>query len=345
MNRKLSDIFYDPKTGLLSEDKLYRKLKEQGLKFTHKEIKQFIKNQYVTQVFKPIVRPKYFSTITEDKIRDNYQLDLMIYDRYEYHNYKYILVVIDIYSRYVDMKPMTNRENKTIMLNLKDVIKTMGKPLKFSCDNEFKTKEFEKYCNENNINVSFSEPNDVMHNSIVERFNRTLAGYIKKARIGMKNYNWVDLLPKIAENYNNSYHRMIRTTPLEIFYKKGINKQDVIIVPRNFNVGDQVRIKLKKRIFDKGDELTYSKEVYTILKIENNKYYTENDKYYSANKLKKVSDIMVYDRNVENDDEIEHIDNQRTRKITRKLKQVGIEQSNIVVRPKRTTKQRTILDL
>jgi hypothetical protein len=40
----------------------------------------------------------------------------MIYDRYEY-----ILVVVDIYSRYADARPLTNRENKTIMENLKDI--------------------------------------------------------------------------------------------------------------------------------------------------------------------------------------------------------------------------------
>jgi hypothetical protein len=34
----------------------------------------------------------------------------MVYDRYEYHNYKYIFVIVDIYSRYADARAMTNRE-------------------------------------------------------------------------------------------------------------------------------------------------------------------------------------------------------------------------------------------
>ena len=37
----------------------------------------------------------------------------------------------------------------------------MSIPKKISCDNEFATKEFEKYCDQYNIDVIFSEPNDI----------------------------------------------------------------------------------------------------------------------------------------------------------------------------------------
>jgi hypothetical protein len=269
----------------------------------------------------------------------------MIYDRYEYHHYKYILVVVDIYSRYADARPLTNRENKTIMENLKDILKEMGRPSKFSCDNEFATKEFEKYCNQHDIDVDFSEPNDIQKNSIVERLNRTLAGYIKKLRIGLKQYNWPKALPEIMENYNNSYHRMIRNTPFDIFFKNAKNKQDIIIVPRDFKVCDKVRLKLKKKVFAKGDSLSYSKEIYDIEEIDNGRYLLDDGKYYSANKLKKVSDIFEYNRNVDNNEEEIHNENQRKRKINRKLKQVGIDNRNIVVQPKRTRIRKTIVDV
>ena len=45
----------------------------------------------------------------------------MIYDRYEYNSYKYILVVVDIHSRYADARALTNRKNTNIMSNLKDI--------------------------------------------------------------------------------------------------------------------------------------------------------------------------------------------------------------------------------
>ncbi len=43
-------------------------------------------------------------------MRDNYQMDIIVYNRYEYHKYKYILVVIDIYSRFAQARAMTNRK-------------------------------------------------------------------------------------------------------------------------------------------------------------------------------------------------------------------------------------------
>ena len=60
-------------------------------------------------------------------------------------------------------------------------------------------KEYEKYCLDNDIMALFSEPLEIQKNSIVERFNKTLAGYIKKIREA-----------HLMENYNNQYHRTIR---------------------------------------------------------------------------------------------------------------------------------------
>ena len=148
---------------------------------------------------------------------------------------------------------MTNRENETIMENIKDIIKVMGKPNIISCDNEFDTIEFKKYCLENNIGAKFSEPLEIQKNSIVERFNRTLAGYLKKIREALKIYDWAKHLNDIMYNYNHTYHRTIKNTPYDIFHNKGTNNQKVIFIPRRFKVGDKVRLRLKKKVFDKGD--------------------------------------------------------------------------------------------
>ncbi len=71
MSSELEELFYNPKIGLTSTNKIYLKAKELGFKYTHKKIEDVIKKQYVSQVFNPIKRPKYFSAITEDKIRVN----------------------------------------------------------------------------------------------------------------------------------------------------------------------------------------------------------------------------------------------------------------------------------
>ena len=349
INKELEKLYYNPKYGFTSSTKFYKVAKQNNLNVTQKQINDFINNQAVTQVFREQKRPKKFSSITADKIRDEYQMDIMIYDRYAYHKYKYIIVIIDIYSRYAEARAMTNRENITIMDNIKDILKIMGKPKIISCDNEFNTIEFKNYCLENDIGARFSEPLEIQKNSIVERFNRTLAGYLKKIREALKIYNWPVHLDDIMTNYNNTYHRTIRNIPYDIFFKKGKNKQDIIIVPRIFKVNDKVRLRLKKKVFDKSDVLYFSKEVYIIDDIEKDEYGTtqyllSNGKTYTGKNLIKVNDIIYYEPDdVNSEEEKEFYETKKAVDLDKSLKKVGINLDNIV-EGKREKKKKKFYD-
>ena len=262
-------------------------------------------------------------------------MDIMIYDRYAWKHYKYIIVIIDVYSRFAAAHAMTNRENKTIMDNIKDIIKIMGIPKIISCDNEFDTHEFKKFCLEHDIAARFSEPHEIQKNSIVERFNKTLAGYIKKLREALKIYDWVKYLQDIMYNYNNKYHRTIRNTPYNIFWEKGKNKQDIIIVPRKFKVNDKVRLRLKKKVFDKSDVRYYSKEIYIVEGVEKDKYGTNeyllsDGKKYTGKNLIKINDIIYYIPEVVNDEEEkEFLETKKAVDLDKSLKKVGISQDNL----------------
>ena len=74
-------------------------------------------------------------------------LDIMIYERFKIHNYKYIIGIIDIYSRRVSCRAMTNLRMDTLMYNLKDMFENdFGGILEnINCDNEFNNKEFIDY--------------------------------------------------------------------------------------------------------------------------------------------------------------------------------------------------------
>ena len=128
---------------------------------------------------------------------------------------------------------------------------------------------------------------------------------LQKYRVSTNKYDWYKILPDIIYNYNHSHHRTIKNTPDDIFNNNGKNNQTVYVVIPSFKIGDKVRLKIHKNIFSKGDELTYSKEFYFIEKIEDGKYLLDNGKLYSANKLRKVNDIIEYEP--KNDEEvIEH---------------------------------------
>ena len=42
---------------------------------------------------------------------------------------------IDVYSRYLQARAMTNRRMETIIDNINDIFKTMGKPANLNADN------------------------------------------------------------------------------------------------------------------------------------------------------------------------------------------------------------------
>jgi hypothetical protein len=245
---------------------------------------------------------------------------------------------------------LTNRRSETITKALVSIFGEMGVPREIHCDNEFATGEFNKLAIKYNIHFIFSEAYDEQKNSIVERFNGTLAKMYQKYRQGQRKYNWPKVLNEVIENYNSTYHSTIKATPYDIWHGKDINSQIVKVVKPEFQVGDMVRIKIKKSIFDKGDELRYSTEVFKIIKIEKGRFLLNDEKLYTAKKLKKVNDSMENpveeeDEEEENEEEQIHNQTQKRRRVNRKLKQVGISEDNIVVEPKRVRKHKTILDM
>jgi ribosomal protein L21E len=345
LNDYLNGLFYNKNISFNTEKAIYKKAKEEKIfNITHKQIKDYLQNQEVNKIYKEEKRPTKFSSIVADKIRSEYQMDIMVYDRYEHNKYKYILIIVDIYSRYAIGKPMTNRENTTIIKNIDLIFDEMGKPEEIGCDNEFDTLEFRKYCLKNDIKVNYTIPNDIQKNSIVERLNRTIAGYIKKLRF-IKIYNWVGELENIFNNYNNSYHRTIRDTPYNIFIEGHKNKQDIFVLLDKFKIGDNVKIKIKKSVFDKGDIKLFSNESYKIVERDGRKILLSNGKYYSSRTLKKVSNIVNYTPPIFNDkEEIEFNKMRKQIDKTKTLKKEGLKEENIIEN-KRIRKPKNIIDV
>ena len=134
-------------------------------------------------------------------------------------------------------------------------------------------------------------------------------------------------------SYN--YHRIIRNTPYNIFFEKGENKQDIIIVPRKFKVNDKVRLRLKKKVFDKSDVLYFSKEVYIVDDIEKDIYGTtqyllSDGKYYTGKNLIKVNDIIYYEPDdINSEEEKEFIETKKIINLDKNLKKAGVSLENI----------------
>lgn len=337
----LKEYYYKPEFGLLSNEKFHKKLKSVGVHVKRSDVDKFITKQIANQLTKKQTKtkPEEFNTIVAPFPGANYQMDIMIYDRYEVNNYKYVLCVIDVYSRYASCRAMTNRTMTNIVENVKSIFDEMGSPKNLNLDNEFNAKEFLEFAKQQDITLWFSQPNETNKNAIVERFNGTLARLIQKWRVATGDNVWYKALPELVKNYNETYHRTIKTTPAMIWHEKDWNHQNIVKHENKYQDGDLVRIKIPKSTFDKGDRLTYSKETYVVSNVIGNKVYLEDkdenilEKYYKPEELIIVKDIEEYkpstsEKRDQTDVEVKvKMKEKKTKKI---MKQEGLEQDDIV---------------
>lgn len=334
---EIERYYRDPKIGLTSAYKLYQKLKMVNPKITLKAVRDYLNALPEYQVLKENKKPRQFNTIVAERPLHSVQMDLLIYDRYEIHKYKYILVMIDVYTRFAAARPLTSRENNIILENINDIIEQdfeNGKIENINCDNEFNKKVFNDWATRNNITFHFSDPEEINKNAIVERFNRTLAMKLQRYRIATNKYEWYKVLPEIITNYNNTYHRTIKTTPQSIFSNLDVNHQVINVVPSTLNIGDMVRTKEYKKVFDKGDKIKYSTDTYIIQAINGNKYTLMNTNTDNILKKKyKAYELQKINRIIKKEIEAPAIMDQQQIKRSQKqmLKREGIDQNNITI--------------
>lgn len=202
---------------------------------------------------------------------DLWQADLVEMIPYSKKNkgYKYILCVIDCFTKFawaIPLKSKTAKEVSTAMSKL--LLKRSPKLLQLDNGKEFYNSTFNALMEKHNIHKYSTY--STMKACIVERFNRTLKEKMFREFTARGSHEWVSILSSLINEYNNSKHRTIGMTPVqadanptsvEIMQRKIINRKN------KFNVGDNVRISTYKSVFAKGYLPSWSTEIFKIVKI------------------------------------------------------------------------------
>ena len=102
------------------------------------------------------------------------------------------------------------------------------------------------------------------------------------------------------------------------------NKKVMKQQERKIKVGDFVREKIKKTIFEKGYEITYSKKIYNVVAIKNDKAELNDGRLVKINNL-----LVVNPNNKQPNINEEREEATQQRKINRRLNKEGIDDETL----------------
>lgn len=213
-------------------------------------------------------------------IDDLWQADLVEMQKYAKlnKNYKYLLTVVDTFSKYAWVVPVKNKTAKQVSDAMTIVFERSTrspKNLQTDFGKEFYNNMFQAVIKKYNIN-HYSTYSDLKA-SIVERFNRTLKEKMWKLFSFNGSYKWLDMLDNIVREYNNTKHRTIKMAPVEVNNKQieqcllntVFNYNPQVLMKTKYNVGDHVRISKFKKQFEKGYTPNWSPEIFKITRVYN----------------------------------------------------------------------------
>lgn len=160
----LKELYYTPgKPGAFAgPEKLYQAVKQEGkYKIGRRRIRQFLNNEDPYSLYKPIRKTFPRSKVIVNTIESMWDGDLADVSNISSHNYGYtfLLVLIDIFSRYLFIIPLRNKHHQNIIDGLKSVFQTGRKPHTLRTDkgSEFKNRWVKTYLKKEGINVIYTQ--------------------------------------------------------------------------------------------------------------------------------------------------------------------------------------------
>jgi len=206
------------------------------------------------ELHKPVIKnfPKrkvYVNGI--DKIWAADLVDMQAFSKFN-RGTRYLLTVIDVFSKFGWMLPLKDKTGVSVAKALKE--KKQRKPENLWTD---KGKEFyNKHVRDLGVELYSTENEE--KSSVTERWNRTMKEKMFKYFTANNTNKYIDVLGEFVDKYNNTWHSSINMTPVE-----ASKKENEVTVCRNLypdltrrpmrakiKIGDKVRILKKKKFFE-----------------------------------------------------------------------------------------------
>lgn len=273
MESLLADVYFNPDSPACyaGVNAVFKEAKRRNKKVRLEVVKQFLSAQDAYSLHKPIKKRFSRNKMTSPGLNVKWQIDLADLQKIKTYNkgYCFLVVCIDVFSRFAHVEPVKNKRADTVALAFAKITQRHSPWILYSDKGKEFHGAFEKLLKTEGIRHVYATSTDVKC-AIVERFIRTLKTRIWKHFTRMKTKRYYDVLPKIVDAINHSTHRIIDRTPASISYanQNEVWKSQLPVVEKPaFSVGDVVRITKEKNVFRKGYMQNFVRELFTIERV------------------------------------------------------------------------------
>lgn len=303
----LEKVYQDPsRPGSFSgPEKLYRAVRDEGKYVIGRtRIKKWLQSQDEYTTNRSIRRKFPVNRVVVQGIDAIFDTDLMDFQRLSSRNdgFRYVLLMIDIFSRFVWARPLKSKSGKDVGKQIDDIFKQGRTPVSIRSDGgqELDNKDV------NAVWKKWGVKHYITHNqpqaNYAERSIKTIKSKLYKYMKRNKTWKYIDVLQNVVKGYNNTKHRSLGMAPAEIstrnemdsrvmqyvIRQKGLRKKTTKKItakkkPFKLKLGDTVRIPFTKGKFDREYDERFSPEVYKIT----NRYRRQGINVYSLEDLGK----------------------------------------------------------
>ena len=286
----LSLIYFNPKSpaSYAGPGKLYRYVKADGkFKIGMHRIRKWLQDQEPYSLTRSARRKYERSRVVVEGIDSQWDMDLIdMVDMAEQNDgYKYILVAIDIFSRFSHCQAIRTKKGRDVVSALRVILSGSRKPQTVRSDKgqEFRSKVVNKYLEQMGIHHFYAQNTETKAN-YAERFIKTLKHKIFRYILKKRNQRYVDVLQELVTSYNNTFHSslnappssitkhneaesrlqqyLIRTKTTKSKSNKQLNKKATI--KYKLKIGQTVRMSHVRNIFDREYSQKWTGEIFKI---------------------------------------------------------------------------------
>ena len=297
----IRQIYYDSDSGFGSIAETHREAKKILNSITYNDVKDFLERQKSRQT----KGYRGFNSYVADKPLAEIQIDIADFTASGALNngFRYLFVAIDIFTKHCHAVPIKDKQPAESVRAMTEILKVIGVPEVIYHDNEgsWNSGDFIELLNQNKIKqiITSTPP------PFAERMIQTIKNMIHTRLDGLEidKQEWINLLPAVLKKYNNTKHSTIRMTPNQA--KQGndnieiwLNIESKATYSRSYpplKKGSEVRTYIKPKTMTKGYDSRWSKEVYKVIAItEDKKQFMVNNnskRLYSRHELLLVKGV------------------------------------------------------